>query len=189
MARAGPGSSSGMHPRARRVTADAEQMRTEFAGHPEIQVEAVGWEPPEQYRVTFDLAGVKPDERSGQPVVAEHHQALINLPAAHPREKPYCTMETPVFHPNFGGAADRRVMQMPQIGDRDWLGWPQGHLGNDDELDRGGGARLMGAGAEAAVSVFILVALVVQWCWDVPELSRLVPERVRISLRRAGFGR
>ena len=46
----------------------------------------------------------------------------------------------------------------------------------------------MGAGAEAAVSVFILVALVVQWCWDLPGLSRLVPGRVRVFLRRAGFG-
>jgi ubiquitin-protein ligase len=91
-----------MHPRARRLTADAEQMRTEFAGHPEIEVEALGWEPPERYRVTFHLTGVKPDEHSGQPVVAEHHQALIKLPAAYPREKPYCTMDTPVFHPNFG---------------------------------------------------------------------------------------
>lgn len=82
--------------------ADAEMMRTEFAGHPHVEVEPLGWEPAEQYRVTYRLIGVSKDEVSGQPVVTESHTILITLPAAYPRGKPYSTMLTPVFHPNFG---------------------------------------------------------------------------------------
>lgn len=77
-------------------------MRTEFAGHPHVQVEPLGWEPAEQYRVTYQLLGVCTDEATGQPVIAESHAILITLPAAYPREKPYSTTLTPVFHPNFG---------------------------------------------------------------------------------------
>jgi len=98
-----------MHPRVRRLLADAELMRTEFAGHPNIHVEPVGWDPPEQYRVTYEVPGVTTDPASGQPVVAEVHRAVITLPAAYPREKPYSTMETAVFHPNFGPNAGDEI--------------------------------------------------------------------------------
>lgn len=98
-----------MHPRARRLMADAELMRTEFAGHPYITVEPMGWEPPEQYRVTYHLLGVRTDETSGQPVTADTHVIVISLPAAYPREKPYSTAQTPVFHPNFGPKAGDEI--------------------------------------------------------------------------------
>lgn len=101
-----------MHPRARRLLADAELMKTEFAGHPHISVEPLGWEPPEQYRVTYHLVGARPDPNTGQPVTADTHVIVITLPANYPREKPYSTAETPVFHPNFG----------PNVGDEICIG-------------------------------------------------------------------
>jgi len=98
-----------MHPRVRRLLADAELMRTEFAGHPHIQVEPMGWDPPEQYRVTYQVPGVSLDPATAQPVVTEVHRAVITLPASYPREKPYSTMETSVFHPNFGANAGDEI--------------------------------------------------------------------------------
>jgi ubiquitin-protein ligase len=97
-----------VNPRLRRLVADAQQLRTEFAGHPNITVEGVGWDPPEQYRVTFRVPGVTLGT-GGQPLVVEQHRALIVLPAAYPREKPYCTAETQVFHPNFGANAGEEI--------------------------------------------------------------------------------
>lgn len=92
--------------------ADAELMRTEFAGHPHVTVEPIGWDPPESYRVTFNLPSASIDPRSGQPAVTWQHRVVIQLPANYPREKPYCTTETSVCHPNFG----------PHIGDEICIG-------------------------------------------------------------------
>ena len=89
--------------------ADAEMMRTEFVGHPQISVEALGWDPPEEYRVTYRLNGVQPDPSTGQPVIADVHQIHIKLPAEYPRSKPYCTTQTAVFHPNFGQRAGDEI--------------------------------------------------------------------------------
>jgi ubiquitin-protein ligase len=96
-------------PRLRRLMADSNLMRTEFAGHPQISVEPLGWDPPEQYRVTYRLTGVMADPASGQPVTSGEHRVVLTLPAAYPREKPYCTTETPVFHPNFGQNAGDEI--------------------------------------------------------------------------------
>lgn len=84
-------------------------MKTEFAGHPHIAVEPLGWEPPEQYRVTYRLVGARTDADTGQPVTADKHVIVITLPANYPREKPYSTAETPVFHPNFGPNAGDEI--------------------------------------------------------------------------------
>jgi hypothetical protein len=91
-----------MNPRLRRLLADADAIRTEFAGHPNIGVASIGPEPPEAYRVRFNLRGATLDH-AGQPVIASDHQIVIQLPAAYPREKPIAVTETLVFHPNFGG--------------------------------------------------------------------------------------
>lgn len=84
-------------------------MRTEFAGHPYITVEPIGFDPPEQYRIAYRLNGVLLDSQNGQPIVSDHHQAFITLTSAYPREKPYAVMQTPVFHPNFGPNAGDEI--------------------------------------------------------------------------------
>jgi hypothetical protein len=93
----------------RRLTADAESLRTEFAGHPEIQVLPLGYEPADAYRLIFP--GIALDA-TGQPAIINHHQAVIQLVAGYPREKPIAVMETAIFHPNFG----------PNIGDEICIG-------------------------------------------------------------------
>jgi len=100
-----------MNPRMRRLTADAESLRTEFAGHPEIQVLPLGYEPTDAYRIIFRLPGIALDA-AGQPSRVNHHQCVIQLVAGYPREKPIAIMETAIFHPNFG----------PNIGDEICIG-------------------------------------------------------------------
>lgn len=85
----------------RRLAADAQQIRTEFAGHPQIQVTPLGFEPAESYRVEYRLTGVALDAQ-GQPQYVHVHSVVIQLPATYPRSKPLFRMETPIFHPNFG---------------------------------------------------------------------------------------
>jgi len=92
-----------MNPRQRRLIADSQGLRTEFAGHRYVTVTPVGFDPAEEYRVVFRVRGVILGP-SGQPAYSDHHEASIRLPSGYPRTKPVATMLTPIFHPNFGPA-------------------------------------------------------------------------------------
>jgi ubiquitin-protein ligase len=88
-----------MSPRQRRLTADFTAVKGEFSGHPHIRAEPVGAHPPENYRVTFEVVGLRLD--GDQPVAAQEHVVEIRLPLGYPREAPYVVPLTPVFHPNI----------------------------------------------------------------------------------------
>lgn len=88
-----------MNPRRRRLLADHEAIRTEFAGHPFITVEALGAMPPEHYRVTYRVDGLRLE--GDQPFVVSEHVVDVGLPLSYPRQPPYFTASTPVFHPNI----------------------------------------------------------------------------------------
>jgi ubiquitin-protein ligase len=90
-----------MNPHLRRLAADFEALRSEFSGHPHVHVQALGPLPPEGYRVTYRLAGLRLEGE--QPVSASEHVVEIRLPLGYPREQPYCVPLTPLFHPNVDG--------------------------------------------------------------------------------------
>jgi|SRR5665648_79962 len=90
-----------MTPRQRRLEADHRQLVASFAGHPYIQVQALGPVPPERYRVVYNIPGLRLDEARRVTRVYQHIVDLY-LPSGYPREKPYATTAAPVFHPNFG---------------------------------------------------------------------------------------
>jgi ubiquitin-protein ligase len=87
-----------MNPRHRRLAADFAAIRSELSGHEHIKVEPVGVNPPEVYRVTYLVPGLRLD--GDQPVAVDEHQCEIRLPLGYPREQPYVVPLTPVFHPN-----------------------------------------------------------------------------------------
>lgn len=89
-----------MNARMRRIAADYEQIKKNFDGHRNIVVEPIGEEPAERYRVTYFVNGIylRPD---GKAEVLGKHVITINLHADYPRYKPICTIETPIWHPNF----------------------------------------------------------------------------------------
>lgn len=95
---AAAGASVSMSPRMRRLTADWEAVRSEFSGHPLVQVEPLGATPAEKYKVTYRLTGVA--LQGDKPVRTHHHECEIHLPAGYPREQPLVLPLTPIFHPN-----------------------------------------------------------------------------------------
>ena len=90
-----------MNPRHRRLTADQQSVLTAFAGHPRIRVESLGPPPAERYRITYKVPALRRTEANELDRV-ELVVVDIALPAGYPREKPYCTTPTLIFHPNFG---------------------------------------------------------------------------------------
>ena len=89
-------------PRARRLQSDYQQIFTGFAGHPYIRVETIGPHPPERYRLIYSVPGLWLDSSTNTVIRRDQHVVEVYLPADYPREKPYCTTQNPVFHPNFG---------------------------------------------------------------------------------------
>lgn len=91
-----------MNPRYRRLKADYEKVRTEFAGNPYIKVKVLEGNPPEKYKVSYRLKGLKLDYDLMRPIETDWHEVEIYLHNEYPREKPRCTMLTEIFHPNIG---------------------------------------------------------------------------------------
>lgn len=91
-----------MNPRLRRLRADEVMLREAFSSHPHITVDIGADDPPTAYRVTYSIPGVTLSDGSTQPRHSNEHRVTINLVAGYPRDKPYCTIDTPLFHPNFG---------------------------------------------------------------------------------------
>lgn len=90
-----------MNPRQRRLEADQSALMTAFAGHQWISVEPIGPAPAERYRVTYRVPALRRTE-SNELERIELVVVDLALPSGYPREKPYCTTATQIFHPNFG---------------------------------------------------------------------------------------
>ena len=87
-------------PRLRRLQADHEQVMKAFTGHPYITVRAGDGQPPTVYRVNYRVPGLRRGKR-GSPEEIGRHEVVFQLTANYPQMKPKCTIETPIFHPNF----------------------------------------------------------------------------------------
>lgn len=92
-----------MNPRLRRLRADQVMLTDALSNHPHITVTAERRDPPGSYTIRYDgVPGVAVPAGSTQPQRTSSHQVTVNLVAAYPRDKPYCTIDTELFHPNFG---------------------------------------------------------------------------------------
>ena len=91
-----------MNARLRRLYADYMEVREQFAGHPFVDVVPLRGNPPEAYEVRYHLRGLELDPATRRPRIRTEHVAQIYLTEGYPREKPKCTLQTPIFHPNFG---------------------------------------------------------------------------------------
>src|SRR4051812_2771388 len=90
-----------MNPRYRRLTADNEALTSAYAGHPAISVSSVGPVPPERYRITYNVPSLTLSSER-RPLRTQQTIVDLYLPSGYPKEKPYLTTLTPIFHPNFG---------------------------------------------------------------------------------------
>lgn len=100
-ARPSPTPPANLSPRQRRLNADAQELLSGFSGHPNIAVHPVGAQPPERYQIIYALPALVTNQFNSLQVTNQHVVHMI-LPAGYPREKPYCTCDSTVFHPNFG---------------------------------------------------------------------------------------
>ena len=90
-----------MSPRLRRLYSDYERIQNEFSRHRYIKILKADGNPPERYRILYNVKSLCWDEQTNRPVENNRHEVEIYLPQAYPREKPQCTIYTPIFHPNF----------------------------------------------------------------------------------------
>lgn len=96
-------------PRLRRLAADYQRLQEEFYDHPRVHIEPIGPQPPERYRITYDVTSAVWDAERSVPVKAYRHVVLVTLPSDYPRHEPVCVVESGHFHPNIGekyGIAD-----------------------------------------------------------------------------------
>ena len=89
-----------MHPRLRRITADAQQVTQCFADHPYIDIVRSEGQPPEKYEVHYKVRSMVLDA-TGKPMPHIGFNAEIFHSLDYPRRPPFCRMLTPVFHPNI----------------------------------------------------------------------------------------
>lgn len=90
-----------MNPRTRRLHADYEKLVEAFAGHPQVSITPIGAVPPERYRIDFHLIGLALSAEN-RPTRTRSTSVEVFLPQAYPREQPYLTPLSAIFHPNFG---------------------------------------------------------------------------------------
>lgn len=89
-------------PRLRRLEQDARMIASMFGDSDSVIVEPLGPRPAERYRVTYNVPSYWLNKKTNELKIKKQHIVEISLPAAYPREKPYCTTDNPIWHPNFG---------------------------------------------------------------------------------------
>jgi hypothetical protein len=60
--------------------------------------------PPEAYLITFHGRGLSRPEGCPDALIRQHHQVLVRLGAAYPRQMPELIWKTPIFHPNISSS-------------------------------------------------------------------------------------
>ena len=88
-----------MNVRMRRLSSDYAKIQETFSNHPNITVTPVQNDPPEIYHVVYRLPGIRME--SNAPKSQLEHSVRLTLPINYPRQKPVCTISTPIWHPNF----------------------------------------------------------------------------------------
>ena len=87
-------------PRVRRLESDYERISTRFEGWPLIQVELADGQPPDMYRIWYNVKGLF-TAADGRILEREEHVLEIRLGLEYPRRAPQLRLLTPLFHPNF----------------------------------------------------------------------------------------
>lgn len=87
-------------PRIRRLESDYERLINRFNNWPLIQLSSFDGNPPEKYRITYNIYGLY-TEVDGNIIERYEHILEISLGLEYPRRPPQCRLITPIFHPNF----------------------------------------------------------------------------------------
>lgn len=81
-----------------------KQVESYFQGHPVIIVQPTKGDPPDQYTITYSMAGIhqSPD---GDIIVSNEHIIELSIPFGFPHFPPSCKPKSKIFHPDFDPAA------------------------------------------------------------------------------------
>ena len=88
-----------MSVRLKRLAADYENILRAFGDHPQIRILEMEGDPPERYKVEFQLKGLVIQD--GKVIPKLTHLAEVYLPLSYPRQAPQCRMLSPIYHPNI----------------------------------------------------------------------------------------
>jgi ubiquitin-protein ligase len=75
-----------------------------FAAHPSITVEASKGQSPDQYTISYAIAGLCKNEQ-GEVKTSQKHTVELTIPFGFPHFPPSCKPKTEIFHPDFDPAA------------------------------------------------------------------------------------
>jgi ubiquitin-protein ligase len=93
-----------LSPRARRLTADAQQISRRFQGCDWIKIRSTSGDPTDTYEIEYLIKSLEHGKTGDKPVPRGSHVVEIKLTGEYPRTKPMCRMLTPIFHPNIDTA-------------------------------------------------------------------------------------
>lgn len=80
------------------------QVREYFISHPVISIRPTKGDPPDQYEITYAMAGISKDGE-GQIVETTNHRVELLIPFGFPHFPPSCKPKSDIFHPDFDPAA------------------------------------------------------------------------------------
>jgi ubiquitin-protein ligase len=82
----------------------SRQLKEYFISHPAISFRPSKGDPPDQYEITYNIAGFsKPG--TGEPALTSGHVVEMTLPFGFPHFPPSCKPKSAIYHPDFDPAA------------------------------------------------------------------------------------
>jgi ubiquitin-protein ligase len=76
------------------------QINESFLGHPLISVTALQGDPPEKYRITYNISGLSQNEND-EIEETSGHTVELSIPLGFPSFPPSCSPKTTIYHPDF----------------------------------------------------------------------------------------
>ncbi len=80
------------------------QLREYFLSHPAISIKPTKGDPPEQYEITFKIAGFSKSGK-GEASLTTGHRIELTIPFGFPHFPPSCKPKSDIYHPDFDPAA------------------------------------------------------------------------------------
>ncbi len=80
------------------------QLREVFLSHPAISIKPAKGDPPEQYEITYNIAGFSKPGR-GEATLSTGHKVELTIPFGFPHFPPSCKPKSDIYHPDFDPAA------------------------------------------------------------------------------------
>ncbi len=82
----------------------SRQLKDYFMSHPAISLRPIKGDPPDQYEITYNIAGFSKPGLS-EPALTTGHAVEMTIPFGFPHFPPSCKPKSAIYHPDFDPAA------------------------------------------------------------------------------------